>query len=98
MYVLMFLAALKLRTKVILPLHVFKIPGGKLGTGATCLLGLIGCAIAFIVGFIPPENIDVGGKIHYFTIFSSGIAVMILPVFLFYWYKAATPQAVPSGE
>ena len=88
MYVLMFLAALKIKTKMTSPTHLFKIPGGMLGTSITCLLGLIGCVITLIVGFIPPSNIDVGSNLHYFTIFSSGVVAMILPVFGFYAYKA----------
>ena len=88
MYVLMFLAALTLKRKIVLPQHLFKIPGGNLGTNITCFLGLLGCLIAFAVGFIPPENINTGGKIHYLIVFSSGMVVMILPVLFFYWYKS----------
>lgn len=87
MYVLMFLAALKLKTKITLPSHLFKIPGGIVGTGITCFLGLVGCVMTLIVGFIPPSNIDVGSNMHYFTVFSSGVIAMILPVFAFYGYK-----------
>jgi amino acid transporter len=87
MYVFMFVAALKLKTKAIPVAHIFNIPGGMLGTGIICFLGLVGCLITLIVGFIPPSNIDVGSNIHYFTIFSTGVIVMILPVLGFYVYK-----------
>ena len=87
MYVFMFLAALKLRTKITLPSSVFKIPGGIFGTGVICFLGLVGCIITLVVGFIPPSNIDIGSNMHYFTVFASGVILMILPVFGFYAYK-----------
>ncbi|MFZ4115473.1 MAG: APC family permease [Chthoniobacterales bacterium] len=90
MYVFMFLAAVKLKTKMVVPKHLFKIPGGLFGTGITCSLGLIGCVITLIVGFIPPSNIDVGSNLHYFTIFSGGVIAMILPVLGFYAYKNYT--------
>jgi amino acid transporter len=87
MYVIMFLAAIalscaKLKAK-------FKIFGGKIGLWFICILGLIGCAITLVVGFFPPGGIDVGGITHYEIMFGGGIAVMILPVFAFFFYKGA---------
>ncbi|MDH4470308.1 MAG: APC family permease [Verrucomicrobiae bacterium] len=87
MYVFMFLAALKLKIKIMPAAHLFKIPGGIFGTGVICFLGLVGCIITLVVGFIPPSNIDVGSNMHYFIIFASGVILMILPVFGFYAYK-----------
>jgi len=91
MYVFMFLAAWRLRNTSRAPIDSFLIPGGMLGTGITCLLGLVGCAITLIIGFIPPSNIDVGSNMHYFTIFSSGVILMIVPVLAFYAYKFFFP-------
>lgn len=88
MYIPMFIAAIVLRKNTAsLDDHHFQIPGGRLGTWLICLLGLVGCAITLIIGFIPPKNIDVGGAKHYLTIFTTGLAVMITPVLLFYGYK-----------
>ncbi|OHE75443.1 MAG: transporter [Verrucomicrobia bacterium RIFCSPHIGHO2_12_FULL_41_10] len=84
MYVLMFLAALVLKGRNLNPSkHAFRIPGGKLGTQLICALGLSGCAITLIVGFIPPSNIDVGGGKHYLLIFCSGIVLMVSPILFF---------------
>jgi amino acid transporter len=87
MYVLMFLAALKLRSKDVLPTRHFKIPGKKFGLWLVCLLGLLGCVITLTVGFFVPEGINVGSVMEYESIFCIGMLVMIAPVFIFYSYK-----------
>lgn len=88
MYVLMFLAAWKLKDKFAhLPRH-FKIPGNRMGYFLVCILGLIGCAITLLVGFTPPEDsINIGGVSHFRLIFASGIIVMVSPAFLLYLRK-----------
>ena len=91
MYVLMFIAALGLKMKNASSIEGFKIPGGTLGTILVCLLGLFGCVVTLIVGFLPPANIDVGGKMHYFITFSGGMILLIVPVAFFYAYKAYRP-------
>lgn len=101
MYVFMFLAAICLKYKFAKRADAFTIPGGKLGMWITSLIGLTGCIITLVVGFIPPSGIDVGGFMHYEKIFSAGICCMILPVFIFYiyqagWFKTTEPR--PSGS
>ncbi|MBV9576854.1 MAG: amino acid permease [Gammaproteobacteria bacterium] len=87
MYIIMFLCALRLRKKINYSQGNFIIPGKKLGLWSVCLLGLIGCIITLFVGFIPPSNINVGGRVYYEILFSSGMIVMIMPVVFFYWYQ-----------
>lgn len=99
MYVLMFLSALVLRKKINYQPQSFSIPGKKYGLALTCLLGLIGCAITLFVGFIPPDNINIGSKLYYEIIFCSGMIAMILPVGFFFWYqKKPTRHLLPEGE
>lgn len=88
MYVLMFLSALRLRTKIKYQEQVFTIPGKKTGLWLICLLGLIGCAITLLVGFIPPNNINIGSKLYYEILFCGGIIVMTLPITFFYQYQS----------
>lgn len=94
MYVLMFFAAIKLRKKSALNTNTFKIPGKNAGLYTICTLGLIGCAIALFVGFIPPSNINIGSKLNYLIIFCSGMVGMVLPVTVFYLYHARKQKAV----
>ncbi|HTM63643.1 MAG TPA: APC family permease [Gammaproteobacteria bacterium] len=95
MYVCIFIDALRLRFTMNYDSSVYKIPGGKIGTVITCILGLIGCIITIAVGFIPPDNINIGSKFNYELIFCGGMIAMILPVFFCYWYKASR-KAVPE--
>ncbi|TNF65922.1 MAG: amino acid permease [Gammaproteobacteria bacterium] len=88
MYVLMFLAAIKLHYKHPNIEHPFCIPGKTAGMWIVTVMGLIGTTITLAVGFIPPENIDVGSKIHYEIIFISGLLIAILPVSILYFYKS----------
>lgn len=97
MYVLMFLCALRLRKKTIYRLDTFVIPGKKLGLWFVCLLGLSGCAITLFVGFIPPSNMNIGSPLYYETLFCAGMALMILPIGIFYWYKNRN-SAIQSQE
>lgn len=87
MYVLMFIAALFLKLTNHFESTISIIPGGKIGMLCVCILGLMGCAMTLVVGFIPPEGIDVGTPLHYLVTFSIGMIAMILPVGLLYLYK-----------
>ena len=88
MYVMMFIAAIRLKNKFATLPRPFSIPGGRYGYYFTCILGLVGCCITLIVGFFPPENsMDVGGASHFRLIFTSGIILMLIPAFLLYWRK-----------
>ena len=88
MYVLMFTAAWNLKTKFAHLKRPFAIPGGKLGYRVVCILGLFGCLITLIVGFIPPEqSMDVGGANHFRQIFSLGILLMLSPAVVIYLRK-----------
>ncbi|MDI9818139.1 MULTISPECIES: amino acid permease [unclassified Legionella] len=83
MYVLMFIAAWHLKGKFAHLPRPFVIPGGRFGYYLTCILGLAGCFITLVVGFIPPEtSMDMGGASHFRLIFASGIFIMIFPAFL----------------
>lgn len=88
MYVFMFIAAWKLKSKFSHLDRSFSIPGGKVGYYLVCLLGLFGCTITLVIGFIPPEqSMDVGGAAHFRFIFSIGIIMMLLPALFLYLRK-----------
>ncbi|MBI2786396.1 MAG: amino acid permease [Legionella longbeachae] len=88
MYVLMFLAAWRLKSKFEHLKRPFAIPGKKLGYYLTCILGLCGCTMTLIVGFIPPvEFMNFGSAAHFRLVFSLGIILMMIPAFLLFWRK-----------
>ena len=87
MYMLMFVSAFFIYDKERRKTAYFSIPGGRAGFSAVCVLGLIGCAIAFTVGFIPPQTIDVGSALHYELYFAGGLIVFSLPVLGFFYYQ-----------
>ncbi|MCF6764784.1 amino acid permease [Thiotrichales bacterium 19S3-7] len=88
MYFLMFLAAIKLHYKHKKIEHPFCIPGGSIGMWIITIMGLLGTLTTLAVGFIPPESINVGSKVHYEIIFISGLIIAILPVSILYFYKS----------
>jgi len=57
MYTLMFLAALKMRSRYPLRPRPFSVPGGTLGMGAVCVIGIISAVTAQLCGLIPPESV-----------------------------------------
>lgn len=87
MYTFMFIAACALTMKVHRMKDGFKIPGGIFGYLFVCLLGLMGCVAALIVGFFPPENTNMGIALPYQIIFGGTMLLMISPVVIFYIYS-----------
>lgn len=88
MYVLMFISAIQIKRRYANKPRLFSVPGGKYGYYMTCLVGLIGCFITIVVGFIPPsDSIEVTKDMPYSLIFFFGIVVMMLPAYFFLRYK-----------
>ncbi len=98
MYVMMFIAAIYLRYKYAHVPRPFAIPGGKVGVALVCLLGLIGCAITLIVGFVPPEGLNVGSIVSYESVFISGILVTVLPTLFFFMYQKKTTRCIENSN
>lgn len=84
MYILMFVVAFVLIANAKI---IQLIPGKKIGAYLLIIAGLLGCSSAFIVGFFPPSNINVGSPTHYLILFGGGLAVMISPLILLYGYQ-----------
>lgn len=79
MYLLMFIAAIKLRLSQPDQPRLFKIPGGLPGLLAVCLVGMIGVVTTLMVSFMPPEGINVGSIARYELLLISGLFLMCLP-------------------
>lgn len=87
MYVLMFLAAIKLHYTFIDRPKSFKIPGQKMGMWIICIIGLCGCFATIGVSFLPPSNVDVGSSLRYISMICIGNLITISPILGFYWYQ-----------
>lgn len=83
MYILMFLAAIRLRYLKVKRERGFMIWGGKWGMNIVAGMGLIGAGVAFSIGFIPPAQIDTGSAWYYELLLLGGLITMSAPPFLF---------------
>ncbi len=75
MYMLMYLAALKLRYTAPELHRSYRVPGGWAGIWLVTLAGLAGVGFAFVVGFFPPSNLAVGNPALYVTLVTVGTVV-----------------------
>ena len=82
MYIIMLAAGIALRFSQAEQERAFKIPGGNLGMLIVAGMGILGCLVTIAVGFIPPDNIQVGGTWHYESLLLLGLAITCLPPFL----------------
>lgn len=98
MYMCMFLSAIRLRkTYNLSQAKSFLIPGKNIGLYSVCLLGLFGCLLTLLVGFMPPDNINIGNRMTYQFLSISGMFAMILPIGFFYWYQASQNKLVTEA-
>lgn len=83
MYVLMFLAALRLRYKSPNTPRSYRVPGGNIGMWVVAGVGLIGSLFAIAMGFVPPKDLDQKTFILYEVFLGAGIVVMfIIPLII----------------
>jgi glutamate:GABA antiporter len=87
MYILMFLAGVRLHYTYLDRPKTFKIPGKQWGIWITALLGLFGCMTTIIVSFFPPENVNIGSSARYLMMICTGNIITITPLLFFYMYK-----------
>ncbi|MCR9192272.1 MAG: APC family permease [Gammaproteobacteria bacterium] len=92
MYVLMLVAAIRLKHSHGEKPRPFAVFGGKSGYYFTCGLGILGCVLALVIGFFPPEEaLAINNVLHFRIIFSIGIILMLTPAGLLLWrHKAKT--------
>lgn len=82
MYFMVFLSAIRLRYTQPHTERRFKIPGGKPGIWAVAGTGATFCILAFLVGFMPPEEYQFTNGSQYTGILITGILIFSLPPFI----------------
>ncbi len=93
MYLLMFAAAIKLRSHVPIHKNAFRIPGGIIGLLLVAGIGMIGVITTLVVSFIPPAGINVGSVGRYELSLIMGIVIMCLPPYLCLYFKKNNPKS-----
>lgn len=94
MYVLMFIAAIRLKySKPHVP-RAYKVPYEKTGMWFFASLGIFASILAIIIGFVPPESLEVGSLEFYVGFLLLSLTLMIsFPLVLYkmkkpHWFQA----------
>ncbi|KTD03020.1 APC family permease [Legionella feeleii] len=97
MYLLMFVAAIKLRISAPNHPRAFRIPGGMAGMLLVAGIGIIGGLTTLVVSFMPPEGINVGGVSRYELTLVTGLCLMCLPPFVSSWFQSRAIRVQQLG-
>jgi putative glutamate/gamma-aminobutyrate antiporter len=84
MYLLIYVAAIRLRYTQPNKLRSFKIPGGMIGMWTVGILGAAAAVLAICISFIPPSQISTGSPAIYIGILLAGSAIFAAVPFLVY--------------
>ncbi len=93
MYILMFIAAIRLRYSKAKVERAYEVPFGKKGMWAIAGTGAAASLFAFGIAFIPPEQLDVGSLLFYESFLIIGVVLMsAIPLIVYefrkpHWFK-----------
>ncbi|QBM76796.1 amino acid permease [Sphingomonas sp. AAP5] len=96
MYVLLYVAAIRLRYTQPDRERPFRIPGGNVGMWLVGLLGLAGALVALGFSFIPPAQISTGSPVLYVGALVVGSAVFLAIPFVIYAFHKPDWKAADS--
>jgi amino acid transporter len=82
MYGLMFAAVIRLRYLQPDTVRPYRIPGGMVGVWLVGGIGLIGCVVSFLLGFIPPSQLKTGNPVGYVALLAAAVLVLTAPPLL----------------
>ncbi|NCD34985.1 MAG: amino acid permease [Spartobacteria bacterium] len=91
MYVMMFVAAIRLRYKCPDARRTYRVPGGNAGMWLVAGGGCLASLFCIIVGFFPPSQLTAMKDIIFFEIFLlAGMTILIIPPLII--YKIRKPE------
>jgi putative glutamate/gamma-aminobutyrate antiporter len=96
MYLIMYVAAIRLRYSQPAIARPFKIPGGDVGLWVVGLIGLAGALTATAFSFIPPKQISTGSPVIYVGILVVGCVIFAALPFIFYAFHKPDWKAADS--
>lgn len=77
MYILMFIAALRLRYTKPKVERPYRVPFKQPGMWALCIMGIFACCFAILLCFVPPANIVIRSTFRYVAFLVVGLFIMI---------------------
>lgn len=96
MYLVMFIAALRLRYTQPDKPRPFRIPGGNVGIWIVGVIGLLGTVIAGGLSFMPPAQIATGSPAIYIGLLVAATAVEVAIPFIIFAFHRKTWKAADS--
>lgn len=88
MYIIMFLAAIKLKYSKGNVVRTYEVPGGKIGMVIIAGMGAISSIFGLFVAFIPPASLQVGNTYIYELMLMGSLAIMAsIPLIVYKYYK-----------
>jgi amino acid transporter len=100
MYALMFASVIRLRYSKPDVVRPYRIPGGLIGVWLVGGVGLVGCLVSFVLGFIPPSQLKTGSPIVYILLLALAVLVLSAPPFVIQLFgrrpRVAGAAAVPA--
>jgi amino acid transporter len=82
MYALVFAAVIRLRYTQPATPRPYRIPGGLPGVWLVGGVGLLGCLVSFVLGFVPPSQLKTGDPVVYVLLLALATVVLSLPPFV----------------
>jgi glutamate:GABA antiporter len=82
MYALMFAAVIRLRYTQPRTPRPYRIPWGLPGVWLVGGIGLLGCMVSFVLGFIPPSQLKTGNPVVYVALLALATILLCLPPFV----------------
>jgi amino acid transporter len=98
MYALMFAAVIRLRHTQPDTARPYRIPGGLPGVWLVGGVGLLGCVVAFYLGFVPPSQLKTGDPVTYVLLLALAVIVLSLPPFVFALLQRLRGRRVEAGS
>lgn len=87
MYFMMFATGIYLRFKYPEKHRPYRIPGGNWGMIIVASMGMLACVVTLIIGFFPPDILNVPNFFHYILLIGSGLAIMvIIPIVISFFH------------
>ena len=87
-YIIMFLAAIRLRYSEPNTPRPFKVPGGNAGMWFFAGMGIIACFSAIILGFFPPSQLPTGNLFFYEAFLAIGYIVIVSIPFIMFRFRS----------